>query len=67
MKQQPKILNEFILEIKKFGLKKAAIKSKVSLRTIEKWVQGKRVPNLITAQKVANAMHLEFLIFDMED
>lgn len=62
-----KILDEFIFEIKKFGMKKVAIKSGVSLNTIYKWCNKKRMPSLEKAQKVANAMHLEFLIFDMED
>lgn len=62
-----RILEEFIYEIKKFGVSKVAKKSGVSVNTISKWVNGKRIPSLINAQKVANAMHLEFLIFDMED
>ena len=63
-----KILDEFIEEIKKFGVRKAAKISGVGEQTIYGWVQRNRIPTLVNAQKVANAMGLEFLIFDrLED
>ena len=61
-----KILEEFIAEIKKFGITKAACLSGINACTISKWVHGKVHPTLINAQKVANAMGLEFLIFEQE-
>lgn len=61
-----KILDEFIKEIRSFGVSKASRLSGVPLPTLRKWVSKERVPTLINAQKVANAMGLEFLLFDME-
>lgn len=60
------ILKEFIEEIKKFGIKKAAELSGVSRFTIYDWTRGKRIPTIVNAQKVANAMGMEFLLFEME-
>ena len=64
--EQEKILKEFISEIKKYGLKKASRKSGVSYMTIVSWCNGKNIPTLINAQKVADAMGLEFLLFEKE-
>ena len=61
-----KILDEFIKEIRKFGQKKASKISGVPIRTIDQWCNCGTVPSLVNAQKVANAMGLEFLLFDME-
>ena len=61
-----KILDEFIEEIKKFGVSNAATLSGVSQPALWKWIEGKTIPTLVNAQKVANAMGLEFLLFDME-
>ena len=61
-----KILDEFIEEIKKFGVSNAAMLSGVSQPALWKWIEGKTIPTLVNAQKVANAMGLEFLLFDME-
>ena len=60
-----KILDEFKAEIKKFGIKKVARLSGVSEWTIGQWLYQGRSPTLVNAQKVLNAMGLEFLIFDM--
>lgn len=63
-----KILDEFIGEIRNFGVKKASRLSGISYETIYHWTQRKAIPTLINAQKVANVMGLEFLIFDkLED
>jgi DNA-binding phage protein len=59
-----KILDDFISEIKKFGVHKVAKISGVPAWTIYEWTRGKHIPTLVNAQKVANAMGLEFLIFD---
>jgi transcriptional regulator with XRE-family HTH domain len=59
------ILDEFIKEIKEFGIYKAAKISGVSAYTLYNWTQKKAMPSLAKAQKVANAMGLEFLIFEM--
>ena len=61
-----KILDEFIEEIKNFGVSKAASLSGVSQAALWKWVSKETIPTLVNAQKVANAMGLEFLLFDME-
>lgn len=62
-----KILDEFIAEIKKFGMFKCSQKSGVSYTAIYQWVNKKKIPTLVKAQRVANAMGLEFLIFDKLD
>ena len=63
-----KILEEFILEIKKFGVAKVARLSGVPVETIYTWTTRRRIPTLVNAQKVADAMGLEFLLFDkLED
>ena len=63
-----KILEEFIAEIRKFGVKKVSRLSGVSWVTIYNWTQKRAIPTLTNAQRVANAMGLEFLIFDkLED
>ena len=63
-----KILEEFICEIKKFGVRKVAKISGVSEFTIGQWLYRGKIPSLVNAQKVANAMGLEFLIFEkLED
>lgn len=62
-----KILEEFIAEIRKFGAKKASMISGVSVQTIYQWTQKRKIPTLTNAQKVADAMGLEFLIFDKLD
>ena len=61
-----KILDEFIEEIKNFGVSKAASLSGVSQAALWKWVAKETIPTLANAQKVANAMGLEFLLFEME-
>ena len=62
-----KILDEFIAEIRKFGAKKASQISGVPVNTIYEWTAGRKIPTLINAQKVADAMGLEFLLFDKEE
>lgn len=63
-----KIVDEFIAEIKKFGIVQAARVSGVSVGTINGWVYEGRAPRLDNAQKVADGMGLEFLLFDkLED
>lgn len=62
-----KILDEFIAEIRKFGVRKVSRLSGVSEVTIYNWTQKRIIPTLTNAQKVANAMGLEFLLFDLED
>lgn len=61
-----KILDEFIEEIRKVGVREVSRLSGVHEQTIYGWVLRKQSPLLTTAQKVANAMGLEFLLFDME-
>lgn len=62
-----KLLYEFIAEIRKAGMRKVAKKAKVSINTIQSWVYGNAVPTLVNAQKVAEAMWMEFLLFDKID
>lgn len=61
-----RILDEFVGEIKRFGVLKVAELSCVSKTTIYEWLRGTRIPSLVNAQKVANAMGLEFLLFEEE-
>lgn len=62
----PKVMVDFIAEIKKFGISKASRLSGVTVGTIWEWTAGKRIPTLVNAAKVADAMGLEFLLFDKE-
>lgn len=61
-----KILKEFLDEIRKCNIPVLAKSSGVSYRTIESWLYDGVVPSLVNAQKVAEAMGLEFLLFDKE-
>ena len=61
-----RLLEEFITEIKKFGQHKVAYLSGVSRSTITLWCSKKAIPTIVNAQKVANAMGLEFLLFEKE-
>ena len=61
-----KILDEFIAEIRKFGVKKVSRLSNISHATIYNWTQGRAIPTLFMAAIVADAMGLEFLIFEKE-
>ena len=61
-----KILDEFIAEIKKHKQIVLAKKSGVPQSQISKWKRGINIPTLVNAQKVADAMGLEFLLFDKE-
>jgi transcriptional regulator with XRE-family HTH domain len=61
-----KIIDEFIKEVRKFGQKKASRLSGVPFETINNWCTGECIPRLDKAQKVADAMGLEFLLFDKE-
>ena len=60
------LLEDFLNEIKKRGISAVARKSNVPLRTVQSWVYGQCVPSLVLAQKVADAMDMEFLLFDKE-
>lgn len=61
-----KLINEFLNEIKKFGIAKVSNLSGVARTTLTKWCSGEIVPTFVNAQKVANAMGLEFLLFEKE-
>ena len=63
-----KIVEEFIAEIRKFGISKLSRMSGISRTTITKWLSGESSPTLVHAQQCADAMGLEFLLFDkLED
>ena len=62
-----KVLNEFIEEIKNFGQSKVSKLAKIDRKTIYRWCAGKTIPTLDNAQKVADVMGLEFLLFEKED
>lgn len=63
-----KLLEEFLAELRKFGVRKASKLSGVHEQTIYAWTQNRKEPKITTAQKVANAIGLEFLLFDkLED
>ena len=61
-----KIFEEFLAEIRKFGGLKVSRLSKVPQQTIYNWTQGRSIPNIVVAQQVADAMGLEFLLFEKE-
>ena len=61
-----KIVEEFVAEIKRFGVKKVSRLSGISSNTIYGWTQKRIAPTLQNAQKVADAMGLEFLLFEKE-
>lgn len=61
-----KLLDEFIREIKKFGISKVEKLSGINRNTISSWIRKKYIPTMDNAQKVANAMGLEFLLFEKE-
>ena len=65
--EKPKYFkSSFLNEIKKFGIAKVSKLSGVARTTLTKWCSGEIVPTFVNAQKVANAMGLEFLLFDKE-
>lgn len=59
-----KILDEFIAEIRKFGMAKAARIAGIPKCTVYDWVYGLSIPTMTNAIKVADAMGLEFLLFE---
>lgn len=61
-----KILDEFIEELKKHKQIELSKKSGVTQLQISRWKRGLSIPTLVNAQKVADAMGLEFLLFDKE-
>lgn len=60
------ILDVFIDEIRKFGAYRAAKKAGIPKDTVYCWIYGKAIPTMTNAIKVADAMGLEFLLFDKE-
>lgn len=64
MNNENKLLDDFLNEIKKVGAAKVARLSGFSATIIYDWIHKRKTPTLLNAQKVANAMGLEFLIFD---
>ena len=61
-----KIIDDFIAEIRRFGIKKVANLSGVSREVITLWCSKKINPTLANAEKVADAMGFEFLLFEKE-
>ena len=59
-----KIIKEFLSEVKKFGIIQASRVSGVPVSTINGWIYKGRAPSFENAVKVADAMGLEFLLFD---
>lgn len=66
MTKTPKILADFLNEIKKYGAKRAAQESGIAYTTILSWIHGRACPTLDNAAKVADILGLEFLLFDKE-
>lgn len=54
----------FLDEIRKRNVNIISEKSGVSINTIYGWTSGMTTPKLTTAMKVADAMGMEFLLFD---
>ena len=59
-----KVLDEFIKEIRRYGVTRTAKVSGISQATLWKWVSKQATPTLVNAQQVANAIGFEFLLFD---
>lgn len=61
-----RILDDFINEISKHSGMELSKKSGVNANTIYAWRNRKSVPSLEAAQIVANAIGMEFLLFNKE-
>lgn len=61
-----KILDTLLKEIRRRGAYAVSRKSGIPKSTIESWLYGKAIPSLTKAEKVADAMDLELLLFDKE-
>lgn len=61
-----KILYQLNEEMKKYGIRKLAKKAGFSENTLYNWTSGKSCPTVENAQAVANAMGMEFLLFEKE-
>lgn len=64
--QEKTILDVFIEELRKFGIAKAARIAGLPKATVYDWVYGLSIPTMTNAIKVADAMGLEFLLFEKE-
>lgn len=63
---ESKILKELLKEIRQRGAYAVSKLSGVPKTTIESWLYGKAIPSLTKAEKVADGMGLELLLFDKE-
>lgn len=61
-----KLIEDFLTEVKKHDIYVLARDSGVSRITIANWIYKRNCPTLIKAQAVADAMGMEFLLFDKE-
>lgn len=61
-----KLLDDFLTEVKKYSAVELSKKSGVNPNTIYSWRHGTSIPNLESAELVADAMDMEFLLFDKE-
>lgn len=65
---ESKILDELLKEIRLRGSLEVSRKSGIAKNTIESYLYGKAIPSLVKAEKLADAMGLELLMFDkLED
>lgn len=61
------ILDKFLDEIRRFGVYDLSDMTGIAVSTIYTWINKHSIPSLINAQKCANAMGLELLLFDKEN
>jgi hypothetical protein len=61
------ILDKLLDEIKRFGVYNLSDATDIAVSTIYTWINKHSIPSLINAQKCANAMGLELLLFDKEN
>ena len=60
------ILDDFLKEVKAFGVMKLSRKTGISCMTMYNWLHGRFLPSLEAIVKCLDAMGLELLIFDKE-
>ena len=66
MKNEKKLLNELIKEMKKYKAADLAEWSGYSQTYIKKIINGISCPTLVAAQRIADCFNMEFLLFDKE-
>ena len=64
MKRQLNVIEDFLNQVRIYGLSMAARKSGVSFGTIAGWIYEGRAPRFDLVIRLADAIGMEFLLFD---